>query len=108
MTRYTTIRLSEIAGWVGDYVDEADALRPGDEPTVVIVEVAGGRVLDIVDGYHRTAGYVVWAREEGLDLDEVEVRVVASDDGDLLAAAAEPGWRQAEALEAIYAAASAA
>jgi len=105
MTRYTTIRLSEIADHVADMVEGADALRPGDEPAAVIVEVDGDRIIEIVDGYHRTAGYVAWACEMGMDLAEVEIRVVASDDEDLIAPAAEPGWQQDEALAAIYAAA---
>lgn len=109
MTRYTTIRLSQISSKIEpELVKEADALRPGDEPEVIIVEMIDGKVTGLIDGYHRTAGYIKWARQNGLTLDDVEIRVVASDDEELLAPAAEPGHRQAEALAKIYAAADAA
>src|SRR5690606_17454106 len=109
MTRYTTIRLSQISSKIEpELVKEADALRPGDEPEVIIVEMIDGKVTGLIDGYHRTAGYIKWARQNGLALDDVEIRVVASDDEELLAPAAEPGYRQAEALAKIYAAADAA
>lgn len=104
-TLYATVRLSDLAGRVEDMVGEADPLRPGAEPAAVIVEMSDGRVVDIVDGFHRTAGYVAWARKEGLDLHDVIVRVAIPGDSHLIALAAEPGPMQDEALAAIYAAA---
>jgi hypothetical protein len=104
MTTTTTIRLSELANEIErELIDEADALRPGNEPEMIVIELVAGRPV-IVDGFHRVAGYLRWARETGRDAGDVEIIAVATDDEDLASAAAEPGDRQRAALDAIYAA----
>lgn len=99
MTSQIEISLSQIANEAAD--TQAPALAPGQEPQLVIVEECGDN-LYIVDGFHRVAGYVAWAIENGINLDECKINVVRCDDADLIAAAAEPGPDQAAALEAIY------
>lgn len=100
MTRHTTMTLDELAGEIErEMIEYADALRPGDERELVIVD----ETHSIVDGFHRVAGMVRWAREQGRDLNSVAVRVVECDDVELVAVAAEPGNAQRAALDAIYA-----
>ena len=57
MAHYETINLSRIASNVEpEMVDEADVLAPGSGIEAIIVEGD-----EIVDGYHRAAGYMAWA-----------------------------------------------
>lgn len=101
MTHRTTIHLSDIAGEIErELIDQADALAPDDPAEPIIVETAPHA---IVDGFHRTAGYLRWAREQGLEAADVEIPVVVCDDDELVALAAEPGEHQEAAIEAIYA-----
>ena len=101
MTTIQTIKLVQIANEALDYVSEVPALDPADYRPLVICESVGKR-LQIVDGFHRTAGLVRWANENEQSLDSVSVKVIVCDDEDLISAAAEPGPKQAAALEAIY------
>lgn len=101
MTRYTMISLDEIAGEATELMEWADALEPGDEPDAVIIERVNGRAY-IVDGFHRTAGYRAWADAQDMDYSDIQIRVLESDEEDLLAAAAEPGGEQSKALERLY------
>lgn len=104
--RTADIPLSRIAGHIEpELVAEAAILRPGDEPDPIIVEDLG-RSLDIVDGYHRAAGFLAWASANEIDPASVEIRaVIASGDEDVIGDAAEPGAGQGEAIAAIYEAA---
>ena len=95
-----TIKLSQIANEALDYTTEVPALDPADCRRLVICEQCGS--LGIVDGFHRTAGMVRWAKENGLV--DADVVVIVCDDEDLISAAAEPGPGQAAAIKAIYAA----
>jgi hypothetical protein len=104
-TERRKIRLSEIAGEVGDYVDEVPALDPTGDDSPQIVERSPSGAFYIVDGFHRTAGQVRWCRENGVDPAGCSVVVVICDDPALVRDAAEPGPRQDAAIAAIYAAA---
>ena len=105
MTTIITITLADVADAVADVVGES--LDPSTLPveSLPIVERLSRRI-DIVDGYHRLAGMVAWANERGLDLADVTVRCLTSDDSDLLADAAnaERPSRQSAAIAAIVAA----
>lgn len=101
MTAYETITLDKIASEVSDMAHECPALQPGTELDAVIVEQVGSR-YGIVDGFHRTGGYVTWAKENDRDLASVEIRVLVADDEELIAKAAEPGHEQADAIAALY------
>jgi hypothetical protein len=90
--KYITITLGDIAREVED-MDSGSPLEPGDHD--VIVEWSGSR-YEIVDGFHRVAGYVA----SGADMDD-EIVVILCDDGDLIGRAAEPGGDQQEALDEI-------
>ena len=96
-----TIKLSQIANEALDYTTEVPALDPADCRRLVICEQCGSS-YGIVDGFHRTAGMVRWAKENGLV--DADVVVIVCDDEDLISAAAEPGPGQAAAIKAIYAA----
>lgn len=102
MTSRLKIRLSEIAYEAMDYVDESSALDPANSEEPQIVERVGDR-LAIVDGFHRTAGQIRWCREREIAPADCEITVVCCDDADLIAAAAEPGPGQADAIRQIYA-----
>jgi len=51
---------------------DMDALEPGDEPWPVMVGADG----DLLDGFHRVAGYEAWVNEGGDDEEDVRVIVV--------------------------------
>ena len=101
MAHYETINLSRIASNVEpEMVDEADVLAPGSKIEAIIVEGD-----EIVDGYHRAAGYMAWARSHGVDESDLSVRVLVvddNDDPDVVGAAATPegyaGMTQEDAL----------
>lgn len=96
----TTITLTQIQHAVADVVAEVPALDPADCRELPIVDGT-----DICDGYHRLAGMVRWANESGLDLASVRVTCATSDDGDLLAGAAnnEDKAAQRKAIARMYA-----
>lgn len=102
-----TIRLSEIASEAGEYVDQVLSLNPNADVLPVIVAVAPSGRLEIVDGFHRTAGMVRWCRGNDVTLDACEINVVVCGDEALIADAANPGWprKQQAAIDAIYEAA---
>jgi len=86
-------RLSRIADQVSDMVDDATPLKPGDEPGWVLVDGSRDPMKpDIVDGMHRVAGWVAWARKNDMDIGEVKVPVVdvGGAPEHLIAAAASP------------------
>jgi hypothetical protein len=106
----TTISLSEIANEATDYIGQVPALDPElsdarqPMPTAPqIIEKVGNR-LDIVDGFHRTAGQIRWCQENGIELSECAITVILCENGndDTIAAAAEPGPLQVEAIQAIH------
>jgi hypothetical protein len=103
MTTRKQIRLSEIENEAADYVDEASPLEDTYQQPQ-IVERVNGR-LQIVDGFHRTAGQVRFCRDNGIDTADRVITVVECDDEDLISAAAEPGDQQQSAIDAIYASA---
>lgn len=102
MTELKTIKLSQIANEVGDYVDQVPALDPSrSRRRPVIVEQSTGKPY-IVDGFHRAAGMVRWCRENDVTLADCEINVVMCDDDDLISVACEPGDGQENAIDAIY------
>lgn len=104
MTTVETIMLSEIAGEIEDEtVAEVESLSPSNCDPLVIVERMPSGTVNIVDGFHRTAGMVKWARGRDRELDAIKVQVVVCDDAGLLRDAGEPGPKQGGAIEAIYA-----
>jgi hypothetical protein len=97
------ITLDQIAGHAMDMEEEASPLKPGDEDEPVIVEVGqNGKIIEIVDGYHRTAGYRLYAKENGIPFSELKINVIASDDEYLNSNASQPGGDQREFLDQIY------
>jgi hypothetical protein len=103
---YRTVSLADIAGYVER--EEAECAEPLDpcridiDTPAPIVEWRDGAVRDLVDGYHRVAGMRRWADDRHLPYDSVTVRVLAATDPDLIAAAAEPGYGQMDAIRALY------
>lgn len=100
-----TVKLDQLGFFVGDYVDESPDLDPSACDPLPVVAPAAKGTLDLIDGFHRVAGMVRWCRENGVSPETCEINVVLCDDDELAIAAAEPGPRQEEALEAIHAAA---
>ena len=104
MTRYTEISLSAVAGLVErEMVEYAESLRPGDEPEAIVVERLPSGSYDLVDGFHRVAGYRRWADEGGRMYDSIMVRALLTEAGDEddAARAAAPGPEQDAALRAL-------
>ena len=101
-----TITLDQVARHIdAELVAEASPLNPADGVALPIVEIVGTRV-DIIDGYHRLAGMIAWARQADLSLGSVAVRCATCDDASVLADAANadrPGSQQS-AIDRIYAA----
>jgi hypothetical protein len=97
--------LTDIAREVRDTVEAGvNPLSPDDYaklPPIVVEETPSGKLL-IVDGFHRTAGLVTWAQQNGVDLEDIEPEVVVCKNSKLIEHAAEPGGRQNEALAEIY------
>jgi hypothetical protein len=106
ISEYRTVSLADIAGYVER--EEAECAEPLDpcridiDTPAPIVEWRDGAVRDLVDGFHRVAGLRRWADDRHLPYDSVTVRVLAATDPDLIAAAAEPGYGQMDAIRALY------
>ena len=105
--KQVTIALDRLARHIdAELIAEASPLSPAGTATACpIVELIGDRV-DIIDGFHRVAGMVAWARRRGLALDSVTVHCVTCDDAALLADAADAEHPEAQrvAIARIYAA----
>jgi hypothetical protein len=71
-------------------------------PIIVEENTRGG--LSIVDGFHRVAGLLLWAEDNDVNLDtlDVDMIVVRGGNSTLVGHAAEPGEKQDRALEEIY------
>lgn len=104
MTELKTIKLSQIADEASDYVDQVPALDPADDIQPVIVSALPSGGLEIVDGFHRTAGMVRWCRAEGVPLDACEIAVVLCGDDKLVGQAGNTAFprKQQAAIDAIY------
>jgi hypothetical protein len=96
--------LSEIAEEAIEYVDQVPALSPDDDSQPQIVAVTQSGSLEIVDGFHRTAGQIRWCRKNGVTLDACEINVVVCDDAKLVGLAANATFprKQQAAIDAIY------
>jgi hypothetical protein len=90
-----------------ELVDEADALSPRayERDCSHVIVVREGDAWSIVDGYHRVAGLAAWCRDEDEDPAGVTIAVLDATGcaPELIAAASEPGPRQAEAIRRIEA-----
>jgi len=97
---HATVTLRELlqAG-VGDLVHEVPALDPACVEQGPIVGGGG----ELLDGFHRTAGMIRWAREHGQDLDEVWVDVIVLTIPGWVGVVAD-GWHRhnAAAVRAVY------
>ena len=74
-----TITLQELldAGFdPDDVLDSAQPLHPDDCPLPILVDDSG----NLVDGYHRTLGILLWSRAASIDPTEVEIPAVAVPD----------------------------
>lgn len=83
--------------------DDAPDLDPADYDGQILIDCRLGHV-DIVDGFHRSAGLRGWAEGEGLSLDSVTVPVVDVSDAPehLVGAAGCPdGYRGVSQRDAI-------
>lgn len=106
-TTTRTLYLDEVT----EYMDleeqewkECPALAPDAKIEAPIVNALNW--AEVADGHHRLAGYVNWARENGLGLHEVQVPVVVTTDRDLFYAAGALGDEQRAALDTLYSAAA--
>jgi len=92
------INLIQIADEARDYACEVPALASTDALQIVC---RSGDGLEIVDGFHRSAGQIRHCMESGIDESSHSITVVLCEDEDLIAAAAEPGEGQQAAIDAI-------
>ncbi len=95
----TLAELALCAGGVADMIDEATALNPAECSRMPILDSAMDEVLD---GFHRTAGMLLWARERDLSAAEVTITVVVLLDDELIDSICEHGQEDASALASIY------
>lgn len=100
---HLVVRLDQLANEATyDLIDNVPTLRPGMESSKIIVR-RDESDFDIVDGKHRTAGMLRWAKENNINIRELGVSVVTSDDKDLLEQASKEGPGQDVAIAKIYA-----
>ena len=71
---------------------------PGDYPPIIVEVNASGRIIDIVDGFHRATGL-----EPGEQVEIVACRAETDEEDDLICTAANPGSEQDAAISRIYA-----
>lgn len=107
-TRFRRLKLSRLAFEALSSASDSPDLSPSDyaRENEIVVEKVEGRWA-IVDGFHRAAGLANWASGEGLSYNSIQIRVldVTGYGEDVVAAAAEPGEAQEEALRELYEAA---
>ena len=94
----TLTELASNASGVRDMIDEATALNPSDCDRMPIV----GEDDEVLDGFHRTAGMLLWARENEIDSGKVQLRIVVLLDDTLIDDVCEHGMEDESILARIY------
>ena len=94
----TLTELASNASGVLDMIDEATALNPSDCHRMPIVDPDD----EVLDGFNRTAGMLLWARENDIDPDTYQIRSVVLLDDTLIEEICEHGMEDQGILDRIY------
>jgi len=98
-----TIALSDIADEVNLEDYKVTSLAPGDEPELIFLSPKSAGGFEILDGFHRTAGYLKWAQENDKDPSEIKIAAIIVSDQSLagdIANAEDPSKQRAAMKEA--------